>query len=173
MKNREEQLWEYVEGRLPGPEQAALEQWLDADPRNRRQLEEIQVLSDSLRSLDTDAPSFRFTANVMEAWDAELAARALPLRTRTDKRIVFAIGALLAGALVLVFGLFLLLPKDAVNGRFIPDSELTSIGNGLSHLFSGFGKYAIGLIMLLCMVLTERYLHYRHSLRNIRASADE
>ena len=165
MRNREEQLWDYLEGRLTGNEKTALEKWLAAAPGNRRQLEEITVLNDALHSMEADAPSLRFAARVMEAWEPELALRTAPLETRTDKRIVYAIGTLLAGALLLTLGLFLFLPGGGSEGRLVPESELIGIGDALSKFLAGFGKYAVGLITLLSMILVERYLHYRHYLR--------
>ena len=168
-KIREDQLWDYAEGRLQGAEKSAIEQWLAADPRNRQQLEEINMLSSGLQSMETEMPSMRFTARVMEAWGRELALKASPLQTHTDKRIVYAVAALLAGTLLLTFGLLFSFP-GASTSVFRPDFSLQGSISGVAHtlgsIFAGFGHYFIGIIMLLLMVLVERYLHYRHFIRS-------
>lgn len=168
-KIREDQLWDYAEGRLQGAEKSAIEQWLAVDPRNRQQLEEINMLSSGLQSMETEMPPMRFTARVMEAWDRELALQASPLQTHTDKRIVYAIATLLGGALLLTFGLLFAFSggnTSVLRPDFSPGGNISGIAHTLGDMFAGFGHYFIGIILLLLMVLVERYLHYRHYIRS-------
>ncbi|QEC51814.1 hypothetical protein EDD80_102379 [Anseongella ginsenosidimutans] len=171
-KTREDQLWDYAEGRLSGPEKAELEQWLEADPRNRKQLEELSVLSHALSSMEPEVPSMRFTARVMEAWDQELAFRASPLQTRTDKRIVYGVAAFLGGALLFTLGLLFVFSGGSAlfsggSGSPVEERWLSGISSSLGSLFEGLGHYFIGLIALLLMLLVERYVHYRQYIRSV------
>lgn len=171
-KPDKDQLWDYVEGGLSGPEKADVEKWLAADAGNRQQLEDIRSLSEALRSMETDVPSMRFTVGVMEAWDRELALKSSPLHTRTDKRIVYGIAALLAGTLLFAFGLLI----TSSGGNFPLPAQLSSpgtdwsgnIGDTLGRLFAGTTRYFVGLIIILLMVLLERCIHYRQHMRGMR-----
>lgn len=169
-KIREDLLWEAAEGRLSGPEKAELEQWLAADPRNKRRFEEVRALSGALASMETEMPSMRFTANVMEAWDQELAWQAAPLQTHTDKRIVYGIAAVLAGMLVLTCSLLFpaLIPAgDSISpGGSFHDTWIPQVSGSLEKIMAGSGQYFIGFSLLLLMVLVERYFHYRHYIRS-------
>lgn len=163
---REDHLWDYAEGRLPEAEKAAVEQWLAADPVHRRQLEEVRKLSGCLGSMEADMPSMRFTAGIMEIWDSELAIRATPLKTHTDKRIVLGVAALLALALAGVSGLlFSLLSAGNMD---LPAEKITGASRLLGNIFSGLDYYFAGLIVILTLALAERYLHYRNYIRSSR-----
>ena len=165
-RTREEQLWDYVEGRLPAPERALIEVWLAADPGNRQRLEGIRKLSGSLGSMEAEMPSMRFTASLMEAWDQELAVRALPLTTRTDKRVVWAIAALLGITLAGFSGFLFSLLSSA--GAALPDRQVRAASHALESIFSGAGPYFAGPVIILLLALGERYLHYRTYIRNTR-----
>ena len=171
-KIREDQLWDYAEGRLSGPEKTDLDQWLAADPRNRQQLEEVRMLSSGLLSMEAEEPSMRFTARVMEAWDREMAFKTTPLQTHTDKRIVYGIAGLLAATLLFSLGLLFSLSDGSalfLGGNLRADGSFFSgLSQTLGSLFAGLSYYFIVLIMLLSMVLAERYLHYRQYIRNVQ-----
>lgn len=162
----EDQLWDYAEGRLPAPEKAAVEQWLAGDPGRRRQLEEIRLMSLALGGGEAEQPSLHFTARVMEAWDAEQALRTAPLKTHTDKRIVYAVGGLLVLTLAFFLGTFFTSSHSAFLRPEVQVGRITPLLETV--LRPGLMQYFAGAVALLLLLLGERYLHYRQYIRNIR-----
>lgn len=161
----EDQLWDYAEGRLPAPEKPAVEQWLAGDPGRRRQLEDIRLISGALSGGEAEQPSLRFAARVMEAWDTEQALRTAPLKTHTDKRVVYAVG----GLLVLTLAFFLgTLFTSSHPGLLRPEEQVNRITRMLETIFRpALAQYFTGAVALLLLLMGERYMHYRRFIRNI------
>ncbi len=65
--NTQELMWNYAEGKCSPAEMAALEKLLSDDPTQQMELDQILRLQAELLSLQPDAPSMRFTRNVLDA----------------------------------------------------------------------------------------------------------
>jgi len=58
--------WDYLDGKLPELEREAFEQKLSQDADLRAAFEEARVLHQALREMEADAPSMRFSKDVLE-----------------------------------------------------------------------------------------------------------
>lgn len=167
LKITEELLWAYVEGSLPEKQCGRLESALEQDEQARQRLKEIRLLSSALQDMETEAPSMRFAANVMEAWDQELetlsASLKAPLQTHTDKRIVWGIAAVLLVCLALLFGMLL---AAVPAGTFRYEQQIVHAVSGF-FLNKQLAWYFLGLTTILLLVLAERFLHYRQFVKHL------
>jgi hypothetical protein len=101
----EEKLWLYIDGDLPADEVPHIERLLEAEATWKAKYRELLEVSALLRASELDAPSMRFTRNVME----EISRMHIAPATRTyiNRKIVWGIGmffiTMLAGILVYAF----------------------------------------------------------------------
>ncbi len=104
--NMEERIWTYIDGSASVEERSVIEKLLDADAAWRAKYRELLELDQLLKSSELEAPSMRFTKNVME----EIAKLHIAPATKTylNNKIIWSIGfffiALLAGFLIYGFG---------------------------------------------------------------------
>lgn len=102
----EERLWDYIDGFSSPEEKTVIEQLLESDAEWRTKYGELMEIQQLLHSSELEAPSMRFTKNVME----EIAKLHIAPATKTyiNKRIIWGIGiffiTLIAGFLVYGFG---------------------------------------------------------------------
>ena len=102
----EERLWNYIDGTSAGAERSAIEQLLQSNAAWKAKYHELLEVNELLQSSDLEAPSMRFTKNVME----EIAKLHIAPATKTyiNKKIIWALGfffiALLVGFLIYGFG---------------------------------------------------------------------
>ena len=102
----EERLWDYIDGISSLQEKTVIAQLLENDAEWKAKYSELLEVQQLLRSSELDAPSMRFTKNVME----EIAKLHIAPATKTyiNKKIIWGIGiffiTLLVGFLVYGFG---------------------------------------------------------------------
>lgn len=102
----EERLWDYIDGISSPEEKTVIEQLLESDAEWRAKYSDLLEVQQLLHSSELEAPSMRFTKNVME----EIAKLHIAPATKTyiNKRIIWGIGiffiTLIAGFLVYGFG---------------------------------------------------------------------
>ncbi|HVT83793.1 MAG TPA: hypothetical protein VHD35_01255 [Chitinophagaceae bacterium] len=105
-KNIEERLWDYIDGAGTAEERSLIEQLLRSNREWQAKYHELLETHQLLQSSDLEAPSLRFTKNVME----EIAKYHIAPATKTyiNKRIIWGIGfffiAVIIGFLVYGFG---------------------------------------------------------------------
>src|SRR5687768_14685167 len=102
----EERLWDYIDGISSPQEKTVIEQLLENDTEWKAKYSELLEVQELLHSSELEAPSMRFTKNVME----EIAKLHIAPATKTyiNKKIIWGIGiffiTLLVGFLVYGFG---------------------------------------------------------------------
>ena len=102
----EERLWDYIDGIASPQEKTVIEQLLENDAEWKAKYSELLEVQQLLNSSELEAPSMRFTKNVME----EIAKLHIAPATKTyiNKKIIWGIGiffiTLLVGFLVYGFG---------------------------------------------------------------------
>ena len=102
----EERLWDYIDGTSSPQEKSVIEQLLENDTEWKAKYSELLEVQELLHSTELEAPSMRFTKNVME----EIAKLHIAPATKTyiNKKIIWGIGiffiTLLVGFLVYGFG---------------------------------------------------------------------
>jgi hypothetical protein len=102
----EERLWDYIDGISSPQEKTVIEQLLENDAEWKAKYSELLEVQQLLHSSELEAPSMRFTKNVME----EIAKLHIAPATKTyiNKKIVWGIGiffiTLIVGFLVYGFG---------------------------------------------------------------------
>ena len=102
----EERLWDYIDGITSPGEKTVIEQLIQTDAEWKSRYHELIEVQQILHSTELEAPSMRFTKNVME----EIAKLHIAPATRNyiNKRIIWGIGAffitLIIGFLIYGFG---------------------------------------------------------------------
>ena len=102
----EERLWNYIDGVVPGGEKTVIEKLLETDTKWKATYRELLEVHQLIRSSGLEAPSMRFSKNVME----EISRLHIAPATRSyiNKKIIWGIGiffiALFTGFLVYGFG---------------------------------------------------------------------
>ena len=102
----EERLWSYIDGIAPAAERAVIDQLLEKDAGWKSKYSELLELNKLLQSDELEAPSMRFSKNVME----EISRLHIAPATRSyiNKKIIWAIGiffiTLVVGFLIYGFG---------------------------------------------------------------------
>ncbi len=103
--NMEERLWEYIDGTAAPAERQVIEELLQTQSEWKDKYGELMELNAMLHSTEVDAPSLRFTKNVMEEITRIHIAPAT--KSYINKKIIWGIGfffiTLLAGILVYGF----------------------------------------------------------------------
>lgn len=105
-QQREERLWDYIDGRCSAEERSAIEQLLETDLEWKAEYHEMLDTHRLIHSAELEEPSVRFTKNVME----EIAKYQIAPATKAyiSKRIVWGISfffiALITGFLIYGFG---------------------------------------------------------------------
>ena len=65
-RNKEERLWEYIDGQASVEERTVIEQLLQTDAEWKQAYHELLEVNKLLHSSELEAPSLRFSKNVME-----------------------------------------------------------------------------------------------------------
>ncbi len=105
-QNTEERLWDYIDGISSQQEKTVIEQLLESNSEWKAKYSELLEVQQLLHSSEVEAPSLRFTKNVME----EIAKMHIAPATKNyiNKRIVWGIGfffiTLIIGFLIYGFG---------------------------------------------------------------------
>ena len=103
-RNIEERLWEFIDGHSSVEEKTVIERLLQTDAEWKAKYSELLEVNEMLQSSELEAPSMRFTKNVME----EIAKMHIAPATKSyiNKRIIWGIGLFFMTMLVaiLVYG---------------------------------------------------------------------
>ena len=104
--NIEERLWNYIDGTVAAYEKTVIEKLLETDTAWKAKYHELLEIHQLVQSSELDAPSLRFSKNVME----EIAKLHIAPATKSyiNKKIIWALGfffiALFIGFLIYGFG---------------------------------------------------------------------
>lgn len=102
----EERLWNYIDGTAAADEKTVVDKLLETDAAWKATYHELLHVNELLKSSELDAPSLRFSKNVME----EIAKLHIAPATKTyiNKKIIWGLGfffiALIVGFLIYGFG---------------------------------------------------------------------
>jgi preprotein translocase subunit Sss1 len=102
----EERLWNFIDGTTSASEKKVIEQLLENDAEWKAKYYELMQLNELLKSSELEAPSMRFTKNVME----EISKLHIAPATKSyiNKKIIWGIGfffiTLIVGFLIYGFG---------------------------------------------------------------------
>ena len=100
----EERLWDYIDNSAPAGERTVIEQLLQSDAEWKAKYAELLEVNAMLNSSELEAPSMRFTKNVME----EIAKLHIAPATSTyiNKKIIWGIGLFFATIIIgfLIYG---------------------------------------------------------------------
>jgi hypothetical protein len=156
----EERLWDYIDGISSPLEKTVIEQLIQSDVEWKAKYHELLEVQQLLQSTELEAPSMRFTKNVME----EIAKLHIAPATRNyiNKRIIWGIGAffitIIVGFLVYGFGQIdwtaqgdSKLPVDLTNVDFSKVDYSKMFNNNLVNAF-------MMLNVILGLFLLDRYL---------------
>jgi hypothetical protein len=154
-QNSEERLWDYIDGHSSPQEKTVIEQLLETDAVWKAKYRELLEVQQLLHSSELEAPSMRFTKNVME----EIAKLhiAPAAKTYINKRIIWGIGAFF---ITLIIG-FLVYGFAQVDWTVKGDSklpvDLTKVD--LSRMFNNDWVNAFMMInVILGLFLLDRFL---------------
>lgn len=152
----EERLWDYIDG-LSGPaERSAIDQLLEANLEWQNKYRELLNIHQLLNASELEAPSMRFTRNVME----EIARHNVAPATKSyiNKNVIRGIGAFFL-TLMLGFIAFILSQFKWTGGN---GNSSTILPSGLNHnleklndvnVGKAFNGTYISLFMLVAVVL--------------------
>lgn len=102
----EERLWNFIDGTISADEKSAIEQLLQSDAEWKTKYNDLLQVNELLQSSELEAPSMRFSKNVME----EIAKLHIAPATKSyiNKKIIWSISfffiALIIGFLIYGFG---------------------------------------------------------------------
>lgn len=154
-RNPEERLWEYIDGFSSPEEKTVIEQLLESNAEWKAKYNELLEVQQMLHSSELEAPSMRFTKNVME----EIAKLHIAPATRNyiNKKIVWGIGAFFITLIVgfIVYGL------GQIDWNVQGDTKLpVDLGKvDYSKIFSNNFVNAFMMInVILGLFLLDRYL---------------
>ena len=104
--NIEERLWNFIDGTVSIDERTVIEQLLQNNAEWKAKYNELLKINDLLKSSELEAPSMRFSKNVME----EISKLQIAPATKSyiNKKIIWGIGfffiAMFVGFLIYGFG---------------------------------------------------------------------
>jgi len=103
--NMEERLWSFIDGNIPTDERSVIGKLIESDAAWKAKYRELLEVNELLKSSELDAPSLRFTKNVMEGIAKTQLAPATKIYL--NKRIIWGLGfffiALFVGFLIYGF----------------------------------------------------------------------
>lgn len=120
MKNREEQIWNYISGDCSAEEKQELERLMIEKPEYQLLFQEINATHLAFMQLELDEPSMGFQRNVMEQITLEPIPGRFPM---VDKRIVRGIAGFFALSIcsVLAYAFYLTNWNDTTVALKMPD----------------------------------------------------
>ena len=102
--NIEERLWNFIDGTISTDEKSVIEQLLQSDAEWKAKYSELLQVNEMLQSSELEAPSLRFSKNVME----EISKLHIAPATKSyiNKKIVWGIGFFFIAMLIcfLIYG---------------------------------------------------------------------
>ncbi|MEI2757323.1 MAG: hypothetical protein V9F46_12820 [Chitinophagaceae bacterium] len=151
-----QRLWEYIDGISTADEKSVIEQLLKNDAEWKAKYKELLEIQSLLKSSELDAPSMRFTQNVMDEISKLHIAPAA--KKYINQKIIWGIGFFFI-ALILGFLVFGISQMDFSNGQ--PSGISKEIkGFDISRFFSNSWVNALMMVnILLGLILFDNYLN--------------
>jgi hypothetical protein len=165
----EDRLWDYIDGLSSPAEKSAVEALIAANLEWQRKYKELLNVHQLMTGSGLDAPSMRFTANVMD----EIARYQVAPATKNyiNKNIIRGIGGffltLITGLLIYIFG------QVKWSSAGSSSLKLPSVDLGLDKLDYGrfFTSFPVTLFLLIAvvlgLVLLDMYLQQRKKVPTI------
>jgi len=155
-----QRLWEYIDGISTADEKSVIEQLLKNDAEWKAKYKELLEIQSLLKSSELDAPSMRFTQNVMDEISKLHIAPAA--KKYINQKIIWGIGFFFI-ALILGFLVFGISQMDFSNGQ--PSGISKEIkGFDISRFFSNSWVNALMMVnILLGLILFDNYLNTKRS----------
>lgn len=165
----EERLWDYIDGLGDPEERSAIRILIGENIEWQRKYKELLNIHQTMNDVELEAPSMRFTKNVME----EIARYHVAPATRTyiNKNIIRSIGAffltLITGFLVYCLGQFKW-SASSTSSRFMPHIGLENEMKKFdwSRVFnSAYTNVFILVLVILGLVMLDMYLQRKRQQR--------
>jgi hypothetical protein len=169
----EERLWDYIDGLSSPTEQSAIEALIAENIEWQQRYKELLNIHQVMHETELDAPSMRFSKNVME----EIARLQVAPATKTyiNKNIIRSIGAFLltmiAGFLVYCLGQFKWSgPGSGSSSTFLPrydlniDAKMKEFNWG-KVFNSGYTNAFMLVLVVLGLVMLDMYLQRKKQQR--------
>jgi len=155
-----QRLWEYIDGISTADEKSVIEQLLKNDAEWKAKYKELLEIQSLLKSSELDAPSMRFTQNVMDEISKLHIAPAA--KKYINQKIILGIGFFFI-ALILGFLVFGISQMDFSTGQ--PSGISKEIkGFDISRFFSNSWVNALMMVnILLGLILFDNYLNTKRS----------
>lgn len=147
----EDMLWDYADGFLSAAEKAQVDDYLRQHPEHHARLDAIMAEKRNFSALALEHPNAGFADRVMAAWATEQGGKTDFSADKSRDWIIYCIGGVLAGILVLLIAMVLAsAPESAPMGiepsDYIPEVPWAKIFSGpiarfgmpLALLFVGF-----------------------------------
>jgi hypothetical protein len=167
----EERLWDYIDGIGSAEERSAIQTLIAGNMEWQRKYKELLNIHQLMSGSELDAPSMRFTRNVME----EIARYHVAPATRTyiNKNIIRGVGgfllSLITGFLVYCLGQFKWSGSSTSSGslpRYNIDLDKEMNKFDWSRLFnSAYANVFILVIVILGLVMLDMYLQRKRQQR--------
>ncbi len=153
----EDRLWEYIDGVSSADEKTVIEQLLSTNAEWKAKYHELMEVQQMLQSSELEAPSMRFTKNVME----EIAKLQIAPATRNyiNKNIIRGIGAFFITIMVgfIVYGFGQIDWAASSDSNTVLPVDLTKVD--FSKMFNNTWVNAFMMInVVLGLFLLDRYL---------------
>jgi hypothetical protein len=156
----EERLWDFIDGACSPEEQSLIQKLVVQDPDWQRRYNELNAVDHILNQQETDAPSMRFTKNVMEQIARYQVAPAT--RSYINKNVIRGITAfflaMIIGILIYFFGQFhwTSSPTDNLIPQYNIDANKLNWGKALNN--SSVNIFIL-VNVILGFILLDKYLH--------------
>ena len=158
----EERLWDFIDGRSDPDEQLRIRQLIAEDSAWRRRYNELMTVDEAMQHHELDAPSLRFTKNVMEQIARYHVAPAT--KTYINKNVIRGITAffliMITGILIYFFGQFhwTSTSTDNLIPQYSIDANKLNWGKALNNTYV---NVFILINVVLGFILLDKYLQNR------------
>jgi hypothetical protein len=161
----EERLWDYIDGLSSPAEKSAIETLIAENIEWQQKYKELLNIHQTMQEVELDAPSMRFSKNVME----EIARLQVAPATKTyiNKNIIRGIGAffltIIAGFLVYCLGQFKWSAGSGSSSTFLPrydldlDTKMRTF-NWSKVFSSAYTSVFVLVLVILALVMLDMYL---------------
>ncbi|GGA91590.1 anti-sigma factor family protein [Puia dinghuensis] len=170
----EDRLWEYIDGLCSPTERSAIETLLATNREWQQKHQELLHFQQLLNESELEAPSMRFTKNVMEEITRHHVAPAT--KSYINKNIIRSIGAfyltMIVGVLAYLFSQFKWTSGSGSGGDNtfnLPVDKLARLGNmGANKTFySTWFSLSLLIVVVLGFMLLDMYLQQKKQSRSI------
>jgi ribosomal protein L32 len=155
----EERLWDFIDGMSDPDEQLLIRQLISEDPAWRRRYNELMTVDQAMQHHELEAPSLRFTKNVMEQIARHHVAPAT--KTYINKNVIRGITAffliMIIGILIYFFGQFhwTSTSTDNLIPQYTIDANKLNWGKALNNTYV---NVFILINVVLGFILLDKYL---------------